>query len=45
MELIALIAVFVTGLASFGLLADRFGADSRESFDQDPTRTFTVRFV
>ena len=45
MELIVILSVLFGGLASFGALAYRFGADSRESIDQDPSRTFTVRFV
>ena len=43
MELIVLVSVIFVGLAAFGLLAERFGFDSREGIDQDPSRAFTVR--
>lgn len=45
MELILVVSAIFSGLAGFGLLAARFGFDSRETIDQDPSRTFTPRFV
>ena len=45
MELIVILSALFSGLASFGALAYRFGSDSRETIDQDPSRTFTIRFV
>jgi hypothetical protein len=35
------------GLAAaiFAALAAAFGSDSRDSFDQDPTQAFTVRYA
>ena len=45
MELIIAVSAIFSTLAGFGVLAARFGFDSRETIDQDPSRTFTPRFV
>ena len=45
MAVLIVFGVIIGLLAAFVLAALRFGVDSRESLDQDPTRTFRVRFV
>jgi len=45
MELIVVVSAIFSGLAGFGVLAARYGFDSRETIDRDPGRTFTPRFV
>ena len=32
-------------VAALGILANTFGADSRDSIDQDPTRATSLRYV
>jgi hypothetical protein len=44
-ELLITISVLVVGLAAFGLLAFRFGYDSREGFDQSSGQSFSPRFA
>jgi hypothetical protein len=45
MELIIVVSAIVSALGGLGLLAARFGFDSRDTIDQDPGRTTTPRFV
>ena len=45
MALIILVAVIGTAFVSLGLFADRFGADSRDSFDETLRRGVTPRWT
>jgi len=42
MEILAIVGLVTAAFAAFSVA---FGADSRESFDQDPSHASTLRYV